>query len=122
MCGPIVGKTIGFTRCTRRNKKSDPNNYRGIHLTAQLSKVVERILGKLFLPYMESIETCGPLQFAYRKNRGLRAALDFNLMSWIMMFHLGKRVALYCSDVSGVFDRVSTERLCKKLKLCGMRS
>ena len=69
---------------------------------------------------MESIETCGPLQFAYRKERGLRDDLSFNLMSWIMMFHLGKRVALYCSDVSGAFDRVSTNRLCNKLKACGI--
>ena len=32
----------------------DPTNYRGLHLTAQLSKAVERLLGRLFLPFLES--------------------------------------------------------------------
>ena len=27
-----------------------PGNYRGVHLTAQLSKVMERFLGQLWLP------------------------------------------------------------------------
>ena len=78
----------------KKKIKSDPNNYRGIHLTAQLSKIAERILGKLFLPYLEQIEACGPNQFAYRKERGLRDALAFNLMSWIYMFHSEHRVGL----------------------------
>ena len=104
----------------KKKMKSDPNNYRGIHLTPQLSKIVERILGGLFLPYLESIETCGPNQFAYRRERGLRDALAFNVMSWIFMFHLGQRVGLYCSDVSGAFDGVSVERLHAKLSKCGI--
>ena len=35
-------------------KKSvwDPKNYRGVHLTAQLSKVVERLLGSLFFAFL----------------------------------------------------------------------
>ena len=32
----------------KRKTRSVPTNYRGIHLTNQLSKVVERFLGKLF--------------------------------------------------------------------------
>ena len=32
-----------------------------------------------------------------------------------MAFNLKKQVALYCSDVSGAFDRVCRERLLKKL-------
>ena len=78
----------------------------------ELSKIVERIF--------ETIEACGPNHFAYSKERGLRDALGFNLMSWILMFHSGHRVGLYCSDVSGAFDRVSAERLCTKLKASGI--
>ena len=29
----------------------DPTNYRGVHLTPQLSKVVERLLGRFLLPF-----------------------------------------------------------------------
>ena len=42
----------------------DPKNYRGVHLTPQLSKVVERLLGRFLLPFFEATEAYGPNQFA----------------------------------------------------------
>ena len=59
------------------------NNYRGIHLTAQLSKVVERILKRLMEPYLERTVGFGPNQFAYRAKRGARDALALLTMEWI---------------------------------------
>ena len=44
-------------------------NYRGIHLTAQLSKVVERLLKRLLEPYLERTIGYGPNQLAYRAKR-----------------------------------------------------
>ena len=41
----------------KKKAKSDPTNYKGIHITAQLSKVVERALGRLFLPFLEAAAT-----------------------------------------------------------------
>ena len=105
---------------SKRKCKGDPGNYRGIHLTAQVSKVVERTIGELFLPFLEIINAAGPNQFAYRKNRGLRDALAFNSMVWIYFVRTGHKIALYCSDVSGAFDRVPTERLLAKLRNSGV--
>ena len=51
------------------------DNYRGIRLTAQLSKVMERLLGRFFLPFLEATEVHGPDQYAYRKKRGCKDAL-----------------------------------------------
>ena len=42
--------------------------YRGVHLTAQLSKVIERLIKSLLDPYLERTCAYGPNQFAYRKN------------------------------------------------------
>eukprot|EP00959_Pyramimonas_sp_CCMP1952_P393902 8253593-Pyramimonas_sp.AAC.1 len=36
-------------------------------------------------------------------------------MCWLRAFGEGRRVALYCSDVAGAFDRVSAGRLLDKL-------
>ena len=58
----------------------DPGNYRGLHLTAQLSKAVERLIGRLFLPFLESTGAYGPNQFAYRKHRGCKDALALNVL------------------------------------------
>jgi hypothetical protein len=57
-------------------KKSVYNtgNYRGIHLTAQLSKVAERLLQRLFVPYLYRMKSFGPNQFAYTRGRGARDA------------------------------------------------
>ena len=44
----------------KRKCKGDPGNYRGIHLTAQVSKVVERTIGELFLPFLEIINAARP--------------------------------------------------------------
>ena len=50
----------------KKGSTFDANNYRGIHLTAQLSKVIERLVKKLIQPYLERTTAFGPNQFAYR--------------------------------------------------------
>ena len=104
----------------KKRAKSKPDNYRGIHLTAQLSKVSERVLGRLFLPFLE--ETCafGPNQFAYTRGRGLHDALALATLRWIRALSAGRRIGLYCSDVAGAFDRVPSELLLEKLKQRGV--
>ena len=106
----------------KRQATSDPDNYRGLHLTPQLSKVVERLIGSFFLPRLERIGAYGPHQFAYRQQHGARDALLFLVLSWLLSFARGFRVALYCSDVSGAFDHVKAERLCDKLRSFGVQS
>ena len=86
------------------------------------NKVVERIIGHLFLPFLECSGVFGARQFAYRPKRGLRDALAYNLMAWITLIDSGNKVALYCSDVSGAFDKVSTPRLRMKLLHSGLHA
>ena len=92
------------------------SNCRGIHLTAQLSKVVERLLLPLIEPHISRTVAFGPNQFAYTKCRGARDALAYLTMSWLLALNRRKEVAVYCSDVSGAFDRVRAERLLEKLR------
>ena len=99
----------------------DASNYRGVHLTAQLSKVVERLLAGFLLLFLEVTGAYGHNQFAYRKKRGAKDLLGLNVVRWLWSFHTGKKVGLYCSDVSGAFDRVDTDRLLRKLWQKGVR-
>ena len=46
----------------KKRSTFDANNYRGIHLTAQLSKVVERLIKSLYLPYIFATCSFGPKQ------------------------------------------------------------
>ena len=46
----------------KKDQKSQNKNYKGVHLTAQLSKVIERAICTRFVPWLESVEAFGPHQ------------------------------------------------------------
>ena len=104
----------------KRSGRSELKNYRGIQLTAQMSKAMERFLGKLFLPTLHASLAFGPRQFAYAPGRGARDALLTVVLTWLFAFATGNKIVLYCSDVAGAFDKVSTARLCSKLATIGI--
>ncbi len=99
----------------KKKSRADPSNYRGVHLTAQVSKAAERVLGAHFQRHLERSGAYGDRQFAYSKNRGYGDALALSLLTWLLALEHGQLIALYCSDVSGAFDRVCEERLRAKL-------
>jgi len=103
--------------CALHKKKSqaDPNNYRGLQLTAQISKAMERYLASLFLPSLISLGGFGANQFAYKPGHGSRDAVLFAVTSWLLALSQGFRVGVYCSDVSGAFDKVPASRLVRRL-------
>ena len=84
-------------------------NYRGVHLTSQISKVAERLIKPMIEPHLERLDTFGINQFAYRTGRGCRDALALLTMHWIFALSGRAKVAVYCSDVSGGFDRVCSK-------------
>ena len=98
----------------------NPANYRGVHLTAQLSKATERLLQQPFRTYLSSADCTGNNQFAYKLERGARDALAFLVLTWISGFCGKSKFVLYYSDVSGAFDRVCLERLLAKLRAKGV--
>ena len=59
-------------------------NYRGIQLTAQLSKAAERFIGDLFLPYLVEINAYGVNQFAYSPGRGARDLVLILICLWLL--------------------------------------
>ena len=89
-------------------------------MTCQLSKVIERILGYYCSLFFEATNAYGQNQFAYTRNRGYRDCLAFNICCWLKAFHDNKKVGLYCSDVSGAFDRVCSRRMLEKLEKSGL--
>ena len=92
------------------------SNYRGIHLTSQLSKIAERAIGNLFLQELQAAGAYGENQFAYTTGRGARDAIALLVLRWIHGWSLKLIWAIYCSDVSGAFDKVSTDILMGKLR------
>ena len=69
---------------------------------------------------MTSADCTGANQFAYKLERGARDALAFLTLTWLNGFCRKVKFVLYCSDVSGAFDRVRLERLLAKLRAKGV--
>ena len=90
-------------------------NYRGIQLTHQLSKIIERLMSCLMKFTIDSMHLFGTSQFAYSSDHSSRDALLFMVCSWLLAFASHDRVGLYCSDVSGAFDNVCRNLLIRKL-------
>ena len=117
---PKSWKEHWITPLYKKKAVSVAGNYRGVHLTAQLSKAAERVICRMVVPYVERTLRYGPAQFAYTKGRGGRDALLYMAMRWLFAFDSRRRVGLYCSDVAGAFDRVSSTRLAQKLRAHGL--
>ena len=100
----------------KKNNVYTASNYRGVHLTAQASKVMERVIRKMLQPFLLNNTTFGPNQFAYSPERGARDALALLLMEWITAFSKGQKIGICCSNVRGAFDRVELGRLVAKLQ------
>lgn len=99
----------------KRKLRPDAKNYRGTHLTPQISKVAERVVGKTVLPWLNRNNKFGERQYAYSLGKSHRDPLAANVFSWLLHFEDSRIIALYCSDVSGVFDRVKRECRVQKL-------
>ena len=95
-------------------------NYRGVHLSSQLSKVAERAILPLWQPHLVNNGSFGDNQFAYQKGRGARDAVAWLTLTWIRALNNDKKVADYCSDVTGAFDRVNSIELVAKLRKRGL--
>ena len=74
----------------------------------------------LVTPFLASSLSYGPNQFAYTAGRGARDALALLVLAWINALAAGRKIGIYCSDVSGAFDRVKLERLVAKLRQRGL--
>ena len=108
--------------CPLHKKKSqaDPGNYRGVHLTAVASKIVERVLGRLLVRYLDRSDAYGKSQWAFRPQRSCRDLVTLLVCSWLWEMECGNKIGLLLTDISGAFDRVETARLVEKCRAAGV--
>ena len=104
----------------KKGAHSHAGNYRGVHLTPVLSKVVERAIGRLFLPFLERSGAYGANQWAFRPGHSCRDLVTLRVLTWILAAHRGKKTGLFLSDISGAFDRVDVDILMGKFRRAGL--
>ena len=77
-----------------RKSVYDPGKHKGIHLTPQISKVIENIIVGLFVPQLIHTGPCGRNQFVYIPERGAREALAEFVLTWMQAERLLASTAL----------------------------
>ena len=104
----------------KKGAVSAATNYRGVHLTNVLSKVVERVVAHHLTPFFDRTGAYGMDQWAFRKKHSCRDLVTLLVCRWIWALDNGFKVAIYLSDIAGAFDRVDRDILVERLRRTGL--
>ena len=104
----------------KKGAVSVPSNYRGVHLTNILAKIVERAIASVLVPYFDRVGSFGRDQWAFRKKHSCRDLVALLICRWLLALDTGCKIGIYLSDISGAFDRVDREILAEDLRQNGI--
>lgn len=96
-------------------------NYRPIAILPALSKVLERIVNKKLVAYLEHFHLLSPQQFGFRRGRSTAGAVQDLLNNIVRSLNDNKRVLTIFLDLAKAFDTVPTSALLTKLEKKGIR-
>ena len=116
---PELWKQHWVVPLRKKQPFSNPANYRGVHLTSIVGKVVERTVLRCTPMLQDPGELHGEHQYAYLRGRGCRDAHVALVLRILQAFLRREHLEVYFADVAAAFDRVSETRLLRKLKSKG---
>ena len=97
-----------------------PSNYRGVHLTNIIAKIVERAIASVLVPHFDRAGAFGRDQLGFRKKHSCRDLVALLVCRWLWALDNGFKVGIYLSDISGAFDRVDREILADDIRRNGV--
>ena len=104
----------------KKGAVSVPSNYRGVHLTNILAKIVERAIASVLVPYFDRVGSFGRDQWAFRKKHSCRDLVALLICRWLLALDTGCKIGIYLPDISGAFGRVNREILAEHLRQNGI--
>uniref|UniRef100_A0A1B6LG28 Reverse transcriptase domain-containing protein n=2 Tax=Graphocephala atropunctata TaxID=36148 RepID=A0A1B6LG28_9HEMI len=113
---PNILKVTKVIPVFKKGKKDQLNNFRPIAIVPVLSKVIEIIIGKQLMHYMESNKLICSSQFGFRKGLSTTNALIKLVEQILGCFEDKELAAVTFCDLSKAFDCVSHELLVNKLQ------
>lgn len=118
---PHDWKLALVTPIHKSGNKKCPENYRPISLLGVFSKVLEKIVNKQLIRYLESNELLSAEQFGFRQGKSTEDAVLKLFNSVCENLDKGRRVVGVFLDLAKAFDSVSIPILLKKLEHLGIR-
>ncbi|KAL4703558.1 hypothetical protein ACJJTC_000195 [Scirpophaga incertulas] len=100
--------------------KHNVNNYRPISVLSTLSKILEKIMNRNLVSFLECYKSISENQFGFRKNRSTEDAINSLVQYVVRNVDSAKKCLAIFLDLSKAFDTVSVPLLLRKLEAVGV--
>ena len=105
----------------KKGDASDINNYRPISLLSNISKILEKIMYRRVISFLNRHNFFFENQFSFRKKCSTSQAISLLINSITNSFNKNEKSLAIFLDLSKAFDTISIEILLKKLDHYGIR-
>ncbi|BHF64337.1 hypothetical protein SprV_0200734000 [Sparganum proliferum] len=118
---PPYWKSAWITPLYKGGSRVSANNYRPVSLTSICCKIMEKIIKRQLMQFLEQKHLLSDSQHGFRKSRSYVTNLLYCLEHWTRAVDRGDMVHVIYIDFKTAFDSVPHRRLLYKLSRTGMR-
>nr|VZH97091.1 unnamed protein product [Spirometra erinaceieuropaei] len=118
---PSEWKTANIFPIYKGGARTNANNYRPVSLTCICCKIMEAIVKKATMEFLEQGHLISDLQHGFRQNRSCLSSLLLSTEQWTRALDEDGRVDVIYTDFKKAFDSVPHKRLIYKLSEIGIR-
>ncbi|CAK1591183.1 unnamed protein product [Parnassius mnemosyne] len=118
---PDALKRSIITPVHKDGDKSDVNNYRPISVLTSLSKIIEKILNKRLVSYLNKYNIISDSQYGFRQGRSTQDAIIALTSEIVNKIDNGYKCVTVFLDLKKAFDTVSVPILVQRLEAIGIR-
>ncbi|BHF62023.1 hypothetical protein SprV_0100500400 [Sparganum proliferum] len=118
---PSEWKTANIFQIYKGGARTNANNYRPVSLTCICCKIMEAIVKKATMEFLEQGHLLSDLQHGFRQNRSCLSSLLLSTEQWTRALDEDGRVDVVYTDFKKAFDSVPHKRLIYKLSEIGIR-
>ena len=116
---PSAWKVAKVIPLFKKGDSLEPKNYRPVAILVILSKVLERIVFKQIVEYMDSQKLFNPNHHGFRGHHSTSTAMIQMYDTWVEAVDQGEFAGVCMLDMSAAFDVVDPDLLLQKLALYG---